>query len=164
MLSEVMVLEDIRDGDRLFLWSWKNSRSRPELNGSSEPTQGTGTREQHVAYRLTARNSGLFVAPSVGSLNLCAGSASIGCHLPPSVGRALPPPPETMECEHGLCFSPPIALLRGAPKGRARVPGPSPWSLHNTKFSVFLPLNTVIFVFATRVLKLFAMWKDRGSP
>ena len=42
--------------------------------------------------------------------------------------------------------------LRGAPKGRARGPGPSPWDLKSTRFSVFLPLNYVTFVLATRIL------------
>ena len=49
------------------------------------------------------------------------------------------------------------------PSGGPGGPGPSPWDLKNTIFSVFLPLNYVIFVFTTRVLKLFAMWKDQGS-
>ena len=39
---------------------------------------------------------------------------------------------------------------RGGPEG----PGPSPWDLKTTRFSVFLPSNYVIFVFASRVLKL----------
>ena len=56
-----------------------------------------------------------------------------------------------------------MVFSRGAPKGRARGPGSSPWDLKSTSFSVFLLLNYVIFVLATRVLKLFAMWKDRGS-
>ena len=36
-------------------------------------------------------------------------------------------------------------------------PDPPLVTQKNTRFSAFLPLNYVIFVFATRVLKLFAM-------
>ena len=41
---------------------------------------------------------------------------------------------------------------RGAPKGRARGPGPSSWDLKCIRFSWFLPLNYVVCIFATRVL------------
>ena len=41
--------------------------------------------------------------------------------------------------------------------------GPSSWDLKSTRFSGFLPLNYVIYVFATRVLKLFDMWRDPRS-
>ena len=55
-------------------------------------------------------------------------------------------------------------IFAGAhPRGRRGGPGPSPCDLKNARFSVFLPLNYVIFVYATRVLKPFAMRKDRGS-
>ena len=49
------------------------------------------------------------------------------------------------------------------PGAHSRGGSGGPWDLKNTRFSVFLPLNYVIFIFATRVLKVFALWKDRGS-
>ena len=58
------------------------------------------------------------------------------------------------------CIDNRILPSRGALKGRSRV---LPLGPKNTKLSVFLPLNYMIFVFATRVLKLFAVWKDRES-
>ena len=43
-------------------------------------------------------------------------------------------------------------LKSGAhPRGGPGGPGPSPWDPKSTRFSVFLPLNYVIFVFATRI-------------
>ena len=56
-----------------------------------------------------------------------------------------------------------IESIRGAPKGRARGARALPLRHKSTRFSVFLPLNYVIFVFAIRVLKLFAMWEERRS-
>ena len=38
-----------------------------------------------------------------------------------------------------------------------------PWDLKNTRFLSFLLLNYVIYSFAAYVLKLFAVWGDRGS-
>ena len=58
-----------------------------------------------------------------------------------------------------MLFVLPGAHQRGGPGG----PGPSPWGLKSTRFSGFLPLYYMICVFATRVLKLFAMWKDQEA-
>ena len=52
-------------------------------------------------------------------------------------------------------------------QGRTQGEGPGdralPLEAKNTRFPVFLWLNFVICVFPACVLKLFAMWKDRGS-
>ena len=57
---------------------------------------------------------------------------------------------------------------RSVRQGRTQGEGPGarahPLGPKNTIFAMFIPLNYVIFVCAKRVLKLFAMWKDRGSP
>ena len=55
-------------------------------------------------------------------------------------------------------------LPRGAPTGGGGGKGPSPLGpKQNSRFSGFLPLNYVICNFAACVLKLFAMYEDRGS-
>ena len=53
------------------------------------------------------------------------------------------------------------SAIRGAPRGGSG--GPTPFRPKNTRFWGFLPLNYVICNLADCVLKVFAMWDDRGS-
>ena len=52
-------------------------------------------------------------------------------------------------------------IVRGAPKGDREVR--PPWDLKNTRFWGFPPLNYLNCNFEECVLKLFAMWENRGS-
>ena len=53
--------------------------------------------------------------------------------------------------------------LQGAPKRRARGPGPSPWDLSSTRFLGFLPLNYVLCIFVACVPNIFPMCEHRAS-
>ena len=54
------------------------------------------------------------------------------------------------------------STCRGAPMEPE--PFPHPWNLKTTRFSVFLALNYVILVFATRVLELFCCVEGPRNP